>query len=597
MDSSVTADRLVYLAEMVCNETASRAELEELDAAIVANKDARQFFFDYCRMHVFLGMELDAEWATKKACEEIERSSAAISIEDRVTAANSPSPAVPATIADILFPTSFRSTIAFFSSGVPFAYLVATVITALGVLAAAFTYVSRPEQQLVVRSLQKAEQRPLPQKEQLVVGRITGLADCIWRDPKAAIAQNSNVSFGTEIALMSGLMEITYDTGAKVILQGPVMYQVESKNGGYMSTGKLTGKVENPNAKGFAVRTPTAVVTDLGTEFGVEVNADGITHAQVFVGTVRVETSGGQKAGNRLARTLTAGHCATVGNSQSISLSVNKEKFEQGVKRFLRVMPTPPSHTDTYRKLVLSMNPVVYYRMDEWPTTDKKHCYALVDSASGGHHGVLHADEAFGKPACRGKFDGALDMHGSMGSDYAFVESYPKANNGRISVSAWVQAVKLDPWAMIVGNWCAAPSGEAVGGQFSFGVNQFCELATVIRQRDGSVAYTCERGLPLPRSQWQHVAFVADGAILHLYRNGMEVGASPYHGIARSPMPECLSVGCQMDLAGKNPRPESALEWNGLLDEIAIFNHAISAEQVRQLHTGQLADEKGREKP
>ena len=30
----------------------------------------------------------------------------------------------------------------------------------------------------------------------------------------------------------SGLLEITYDTGAKVILQGPVTYEVESKDGG-----------------------------------------------------------------------------------------------------------------------------------------------------------------------------------------------------------------------------------------------------------------------------------------------------------------------------------------------------------------------------
>ena len=39
-------------------------------------------------------------------------------------------------------------------------------------------------------------------------------------------------------------MEITYDTGAKVILQGPVTYEVESPNGGYLSVGKLTGKLE-----------------------------------------------------------------------------------------------------------------------------------------------------------------------------------------------------------------------------------------------------------------------------------------------------------------------------------------------------------------
>ena len=44
-------------------------------------------------------------------------------------------------------------------------------------------------------------------------------------------------------------MEITYDTGAKVVLQGPVTYQAES-NGGYLSLGRVTGKLE----KGSGVR-------------------------------------------------------------------------------------------------------------------------------------------------------------------------------------------------------------------------------------------------------------------------------------------------------------------------------------------------------
>ena len=50
--------------------------------------------------------------------------------------------------------------------------------------------------------------------------------------------------WATSIALASGLMEITYDTGAKVILQGPVTYEVESANGGFLSVGKLTARLE-----------------------------------------------------------------------------------------------------------------------------------------------------------------------------------------------------------------------------------------------------------------------------------------------------------------------------------------------------------------
>ena len=137
------------------------------------------------------------------------------------------------------------------------------------------------------------------------------------RNQKSEI-RNLLVSLGDKFALASGLMEITYDTGAKVILQGPVTYEVES-NGGYLAVGKLTGKLEKKVASGqwlvasrseipspqslapspssnpqsltsnpslstihyplFTIRTPTATVTDLGTEFGVEVATDGTSQS------------------------------------------------------------------------------------------------------------------------------------------------------------------------------------------------------------------------------------------------------------------------------------------------------------------------------
>ena len=123
-------------------------------------------------------------------------------------------------------------------------------------------------------------------------------------------------------------MEITYDTGAKVILQGPVTYEVESRSGGYLSVGKLTARLEKKVASGqwsvasksefsnpqslipnpslstshyplFTIRTPTATLTDLGTEFGVLVDRQGVTESYVFRGAVRVQpcsaTHDGQK--------------------------------------------------------------------------------------------------------------------------------------------------------------------------------------------------------------------------------------------------------------------------------------------------------------
>ena len=60
-----------------------------------------------------------------------------------------------------------------------------------------------------------------------------------------------------------------------------------------MCVGKLTGKVEHESAKGFAVRTPSATVTDLGTEFGVEADRRGDTTTHVFRGSVQLQATTG----------------------------------------------------------------------------------------------------------------------------------------------------------------------------------------------------------------------------------------------------------------------------------------------------------------
>ncbi|MEN6451156.1 MAG: hypothetical protein ABFC96_11750 [Thermoguttaceae bacterium] len=145
------------------------------------------------------------------------------------------------------------------------------------------------------------------------VARITAMFGCQWTDNAAAPAGvNEAIVRGRRYALSSGYLEIAYGSGAKVILQGPCVYEVESERSGFLSLGKLTACVESavgsrqtavgsqplPTAHSslparFVVRTPTAVITDLGTEFGVEVDKSGATLSQVFRGKVGLRAIGG----------------------------------------------------------------------------------------------------------------------------------------------------------------------------------------------------------------------------------------------------------------------------------------------------------------
>ena len=183
--------------------------------------------------------------------------------------------------------------------GWPLAYLVASIVLPLCLLIGRWTTVSDSIQftAAIKESPNAMDRDPLP----AVVAQITGELDCRWAINSSSLYRRDNLTAGQMLHLASGMIEITYDAGAKVILQGPATYRVDSV-GGYLAIGKLTARLEEKgklatskdespaSCSFFAVRTPTAVVTDLGTEFGVEVDAHGSTRSHVLTGTVRVET-------------------------------------------------------------------------------------------------------------------------------------------------------------------------------------------------------------------------------------------------------------------------------------------------------------------
>lgn len=189
---------------------------------------------------------------------------------------------------------TLHGTIGYISTGWPMAYLVATVIFGVGLVIGSITYVLDPAQ-VAERLPMVTGSKSTPGHQREFVGQITGMVDCQWAGESSDATDGARVLLGRKFALASGLLEMKYNSGAKVILQGPVTYEVESKNGGYLSLGKLTARVETKadKTKGhksplFSIRTPTATVTDLGTEFGVEVTDKGESKVYVFVGTVNV---------------------------------------------------------------------------------------------------------------------------------------------------------------------------------------------------------------------------------------------------------------------------------------------------------------------
>jgi hypothetical protein len=115
--------------------------------------------------------------------------------------------------------------------------------------------------------------------------------NCNWSDPDLAISDGDSLRGGQQLSLRSGLAEIVFASGTRVILQGPAVFLPESQGSASLFSGKVTVRAETPSAKGFTVRTPGMKTIDIGTEFGLEVAPTGLEQVHVFRGEVVVAPS------------------------------------------------------------------------------------------------------------------------------------------------------------------------------------------------------------------------------------------------------------------------------------------------------------------
>lgn len=93
------------------------------------------------------------------------------------------------------------------------------------------------------------------------------------------------------LRLKSGLAQVVFYSGARVVIEGPAEFQIISPTSASCQTGRLMAEVP-PQARGFSITTPHLDVTDRGTAFGLDVRS-GVTEVHVFKGRVDFQTSGG----------------------------------------------------------------------------------------------------------------------------------------------------------------------------------------------------------------------------------------------------------------------------------------------------------------
>jgi hypothetical protein len=85
--------------------------------------------------------------------------------------------------------------------------------------------------------------------------------------------------------LEAGTVEVTIQSGARILLEGPATLELLTPLRAYLQAGRAVVHVPEP-ASGFVQETRDANVLDVGTEFGVKVGPGPGTEVQVYQGSV-----------------------------------------------------------------------------------------------------------------------------------------------------------------------------------------------------------------------------------------------------------------------------------------------------------------------
>ncbi|MFC1829433.1 LamG-like jellyroll fold domain-containing protein, partial [Thermodesulfobacteriota bacterium] len=170
-----------------------------------------------------------------------------------------------------------------------------------------------------------------------------------------------------------------------------------------------------------------------------------------------------------------------------------------------------------------------------------------------------------------GKVGGALEFDGT---GYVSTEFNPRTeigNNKPFTVVFWAKPTNILATGLVVGAWDLTPAWQL----FFIGVHQNKWVWGY-----GSQAHTVDPPA-LPDAvvdQWQHIAWVYDGTDIIIYINGIEAYSQVYTGDGLLP-DQFLDLGALRDEADLHQ-----YGFQGTLDEVAIFNTALSSCEIREIY-------------
>ncbi|MDB6112097.1 MAG: Immunoglobulin I-set domain protein [Pedosphaera sp.] len=316
----------------------------------------------------------------------------------------------------------------------------------------------------------------------------------------------------------------------------------------------------------YAGRTATFSVNSVGTSPHYQWRRNGLAVAD-----------GGNLSGATTG-TLTITNVAA-GNAASYDLVITNQagSITSSVVTLTVISPVPGS----YEAAVIAANPLAYYRLSE--TNDPSPGTVAAHDYWGGHDGV------YGSGAQAG-FNGIL---GPVPPVFTFETNNPAVATAANTVSAHVTApfgslstntVTMTMWLQPTGTFdvfagLLANRGSGVQGGFGYTGGQL----GYTWNNNSADTYNFRSGLIPPLNEWSFVALVVEPTQATVYMMNPNGIQSATNVLAHTS--DVFGNNWRVGTDDLNNNSDGSRAFTGLIDEVAVFNYAMTPTQVQSLYS------------
>jgi hypothetical protein len=367
----------------------------------------------------------------------------------------------------------------------------------------------------------------------------------------------------------NGYLCLRFNSGAEVIIEGPAKFKIKSDMEIFLEEGKIVADVPK-SAHGFKINTDNTSTIDLGTRFAVEAKEGGSAEIHVIEGLVK-------------SKSIKAKDYQELKATEALKVDENfKEKRTTADSgKFLTSLP-PDAPVN--KKFIL-------WRFDE------QNGSASESEGTGFEQNYSAELKSIGTKLpkrVQGKYGNALNFDGK--SNYVETEFPGIGGDHARTVSFWVKAEpnfkSVNGYAII--SW---GSFEHYGATWQISLNPQKEDGPLGRLRCGTHRGQIIGSTDLRDGKWHHISVIMYGGPdadvsthLLIYVDGiLEKAARKSIRKINTDINSESAVKvhiAQNAAAIKNPQIKNRF-FKGGIDEVYVFNYALSASEVRMVMANQ----------